>query len=199
MTPHRLNEFSDGIFVISATLLILNFAVPVVAGNNNWQLELRLLGQWPKLLAFLLSFGVVINYWRLHSAMFREVKVIDHTTILLNTGLLAAAAFVPYATNVAGSYPTSPAAAVLYSAVLLTAAVVGFAMSRHLIACDAYGTARTPAHALATYRRIRLSILVRVTGLLFAFFFPIVSYLIYWVVIFYYLSFTIDKTVEAPL
>ena len=140
MTPHRLNQFSDGIFAVSATLLILNFAVPEIQGNSNPQLVHRLLEQWPRLLAFLLSFGVVINYWRLHSAMFRDVNVIDHTTMLLNTGLLAGAAFVPYATNVAGSYPTLPAAAVLYSVVLFVVALLGLGISRHLITSGAYGT-----------------------------------------------------------
>ena len=198
MTPHRLNQFSDGIFAISATLLILNFAVPEIRGNGNTQLTHALLQQWPRLLAFLLSFGVVINYWRLHGAMFRDATVVDHTTMLLNTGLLAGAAFVPYATNVAGSYPTLPAAAVLYSVVLFFVAVLGFGISRHLIASGAYGTAGPPEHALATHRRIRFSLLIRAAGLAFAFFIPIISYLIYWVMILYYLSFsTIDKSVEG--
>jgi uncharacterized membrane protein len=197
MTPHRLNQFSDGIFAISATLLILNFAVPNVQGNANPELVHRLFEQWPRLLAFLLSFGVVINYWRLHNAMFSGVKVIDHTTMLFNTGLLAGAAFVPYATNVAGSYPTLPAAAVLYSIVLLIVATLGLGISRHLLISKAYGDI-VPEHALATHRRILFSLIIRTTGLLFAFFAPIVSYLIYWVMILYYLSFSsIDRTAEG--
>jgi len=197
MTPHRLNQFSDGIFAISATLLILNFAVPNVQGNANLELAHRLFEQWPRLLAFLLSFGVVINYWRLHNAMFSGVKVIDHTTMLFNTGLLAGAAFVPYATNVAGSYPTLPAAAVLYSIVLLIVATLGLGISRHLLISKAYGDI-IPEHALTTHRRIRFSLIIRTTGLLFAFFAPIVSYLIYWVMILYYLSFSsIDRSAEG--
>jgi uncharacterized membrane protein len=197
MTPHRLNQLSDGIFAISATLLILNFAVPNVQGNANLELVHRLFEQWPRLLAFLLSFGVVINYWRLHNAMFSGVKVIDHTTMLFNTGLLAGAAFVPYATNVAGSYPTLPAAAVLYSIVLLIVATLGLGISRHLLTSKAYGDI-APEHALATHRRILFSLIIRTTGLLFAFFAPIVSYLIYWVMILYYLSFSsIDTTAEG--
>jgi hypothetical protein len=41
-----------------------------------------------------------------------------------------------------------------------------------------------------TYRRIRFSLYIRVVGLIFAFFLPIVSYLIYWVMIIYFLSFS---------
>ncbi|MBV8281798.1 MAG: DUF1211 domain-containing protein, partial [Candidatus Eremiobacteraeota bacterium] len=124
MTPARLEQFADGIFAISATLLVLNFAVPILDNAGNVELVHALTSQWPKLLAFLLSFFIIVNYWRLHSAMFHDVRVLDHTTILLNTAFLVVAAFIPYATNVAGTYPTLPAAAVLYSVVLLIGAVI---------------------------------------------------------------------------
>ena len=197
MTPNRLEQFADGIFVISATLLVLNFTVPVLGSANNGALVQELLSQWPKLLAFLLSFLIIVNYWRLHSAMFREVRVLDHTTILLNTGFLVVAAFIPYATNVAGTYPTLPAAAVLYSIVLLTGALLGFFMVRHLIVSGAYTTDATPEHAHVTYRRIRFSLYIRVIGLIFAFFLPTASYLIYWVMIIYFLTFSAIDNASA--
>ena len=190
MTPTRLEQFADGIFAISATLLVLNFAVPVLGEANNGALVNALASQWPKLLAFLLSFFIILNYWRLHSAMFHGVRVLDHTTVMLNAAFLVVAAFMPYATNVAGTYPTLPAAAVLYSIVLLTGALLGFFMSGHLITSGAYKENVPPEQARATYRRIRFSLYIRVVGLIFAFFFPIVSYLIYWVMIIYFLSFS---------
>jgi uncharacterized membrane protein len=132
----------------------------------------------------------MLNYWRLHSAMFHDVRVLDHTTIMLNTGFLVVSAFIPYATNVAGTYPTLPAAAVLYSIVLLIGALLGFFMVRHLINSGAYMTDAPPKHAQVTYHRIRFSLYIRVVGIVFAFFLPIVSYLIYWVMIIYFLSFS---------
>jgi uncharacterized membrane protein len=190
MTPTRLEQFADGIFAISATLLVLNFAVPVLGDASNGALMQALVSQWPKLLAFLLSFFIMLNYWRLHSAMFHEVRLLDHTTIMLNAAFLVVAAFIPYATNVAGTYPALPAAAVLYSIVLLTGALIGFFMVRHLIESGAYNADVTPEHSRVTYRRIRFSLYIRVVGLIFAFFLPIVSYLIYWVMIIYFLSFS---------
>ena len=190
MTPHRLAQFADGIFAISATLLVLNFTVPAVADASNGALAHELASQWPKLLAFLLSFFIVVNYWRLHSAMFHDVRALDHTTIMLTTGFLGVTAFIPYATNVAGAHPTLPAAAVLYSIVLLTGAVLGFFTVRHLIESGAYSSDMPPRLAHATYRRIRSSLYIRVVGLIFAFFLPIVSYVIYWVMIIYFLSFS---------
>ncbi|MBV8082029.1 MAG: DUF1211 domain-containing protein [Candidatus Eremiobacteraeota bacterium] len=190
MTPARLEQFADGIFAISATLLVLNFAVPILDNAGNVELVHALTSQWPKLLAFLLSFFIIVNYWRLHSAMFHDVRVLDHTTILLNTAFLVVAAFIPYATNVAGTYPTLPAAAVLYSVVLLIGAVIGFFMARHLIESGAYQVDGPPELARATYRRIRFSLYIRALGLIFAFFLPIASYVIYWVMIIYFLSFS---------
>jgi uncharacterized membrane protein len=195
MTPTRLEQFADGIFAISATLLVLNFAVPILGDANNGALVHALVSQWPKLLAFLLSFFIILNYWRLHSAMFHDVRVLDHQTILLNTAFLVVAAFIPYATNVAGTYPTLPGAAVLYSIVLLVGALLGFFMVRHLIESGAYQAGEPPEQARATYRRIRFSLYIRAVGLVFAFFLPIVSYLIYWVMIIYFLTFSaIDAT-----
>lgn len=195
MTPRRLEQFADGVFAIAATLLVLNFTVPVIGGAHNAALVYALVSQWPKLVAFLLSFLIIVNYWRLNSAMFHDVRVIDHTTIMLTTGFLVVAAFVPYATNVAGTYPTLPAAAILYSVVLLIGALLGFFMVRHLIESGAYTQAVPPELARATYRRIRFSLYIRVVGLIFAFFLPIVSYLIYWVMIIYFLSFS---AIEDP-
>jgi uncharacterized membrane protein len=190
MTVHRLGQFTDGIFAISATLLVLNFAVPVIGDANNGALVHALASQWPKLLAFLLSFLIIVNYWRLNSAMFRDVRVLDHTTIMLSSAFLVVAAFVPYATNVAGTYPTLPAAAVLYSVVLLIGALIGFFMVRHLIKSGAYDVDVPPEQARITYRRIRFSLYIRIVGLIFAFFAPIVSDLIYWVMVIYFLSFS---------
>ena len=197
MTPSRLEQFADGVFAISATLLVLNFAVPVLGDANNGALVNALASQWPKLLAFLLSFLIIVNYWRLHAAMFHDVRVLDHMTIVLNVAFLAVAAFIPYATSVAGTYPTLPAAAVLYSIVLLAGALLGFFMSRHLIESGAYNVDVPPEHARATYRRIRFSLYGRVVGLIFAFFLPIASYLIYWVMVVYFLAFSAIDDVSA--
>jgi uncharacterized membrane protein len=190
MTPDRLEQFSDGIFAFSATLLVLNFAVPVLGIASNTALVHELVSQWPRLLAFLLSFFIMVNYWRLHAAMFHEVRVLDHTTIMLNAAFLVVSAFIPFATNVAGTYPKLPAAAVLYSVVLLIGALLGFFMTRHLIQSRAYNVDVPPGRARATFRRIRFSLYIRVVGLIFAFFLPIASYLIYWVMIIYFLSFS---------
>lgn len=187
MSPQRLSQFADGIFAFSATLLILNFAVPAVANQNNSALTVGLVSQWPKLIAFLLSFGVITNYWRSHGTVFGGVKVVDHTTIMLTVMLLAITAFVPYVTNVVGSYPLLPAAAVLYSITCLAGTFVGKLIADHLISSDAY-KGNIPPSVAAVFARLNIAVYIRIIGLGFAFFLPIVSYVLYWVIIVYYLS-----------
>ena len=187
MSPQRLSQFTDGIFAFSATLLILNFAVPAVTNQNNSALTIGLVSQWPKLLAFLLSFGVIINYWRSHGTVFGDVRVVDHRTIVLNVMLLAITAFVPYVTNVVGTYPTLPAAAVLYSITLLAGTVVGKLIADHLVASNAY-KGEVSQGAAAAMQRLNVAVYIRIVGLVFAFFLPVVSYALYWVIIIYYLS-----------
>ncbi len=186
MNQHRIEAYADGIFAIAATLLILNFAVPIVSSGNNTELMYRLIAQWPKALVYLLSFGVITNYWRLHSAIFRNVKVIDHKTTMYNAILLVMVASIPYTTNVAGTYPNLPSAAVLYSFTPLLANLAGKALVNHLIASHAYG-GQVPFSATEGGRRLTVIIYVRVAALIFAFFLPLVSYAIYWIIVVYFL------------
>ena len=101
--------------------------------------------------------------------------------------LLAIIAFVPYVTNVVGSYPTLPAAAVLYSITLLAGTVVGKLIADHLIASNAHKGNISQA-ASAASQRLNVAVYIRILGLAFAFFLPIVSYVLYWVIIIYYFS-----------
>jgi uncharacterized membrane protein len=162
MNEHRLEAYTDGIFAIAATLLVLNFAVPIVTSGTNAELLHGLVAEWPKLLAFLLSFGVITNYWRMNSALFRGVRVADHKAMTYNLILLVTAALVPYATNVAGTYPTLPAAAVLYSVTLLVAALAGFFLSRNHLLCLAKRSRRREFRVLrrGTHRAVVRSVFV---------------------------------------
>jgi uncharacterized membrane protein len=185
MNKNRLEAYSDGVFVIAATLLVLNFTVPVVGNGLNTELAAKLFSLWPQLLIFLLSFGVIGNIWRLHSAIVGSATIIDHTTVMLNMLLLASTAFIPFATNVAGTYPASPAAAVLYSATLLFSVIVGNSMVINLIRTKAYGTVVPPV-AYAAMRRMRVVLVIRFAGFVCAFFAPVVSYAIFWIILMYY-------------
>src|SRR5215467_14868184 len=109
----RVLALSDGVFAIAATLLIIEVAVPVNAGDAR--LSRALLGLWPRYLAYLLSFLVIARFWVVHRQTFHLIARFDSALIWLNLLLLMLVAFLPFPTAVLGQHVGSPAAAALYA------------------------------------------------------------------------------------
>jgi len=97
----RVEAFSDGVFAIAITLLILEIKVPHEAGHDLWR---RLLGQWPSYFAFVTSFATIGIMWMNHHRMFNLVARIDPMLMILNGCLLLGVTFVPYPTAVVADY-----------------------------------------------------------------------------------------------
>ncbi len=118
----RLEAFSDGVFAIAITLLILELKVPHLPTHDEhatsaWLCE-ELLKEWPSYIAFITSFLSVLIMWLHHHAMFRLVKRVNPSLLLANGLLLLAVSIVPFPTAVVAEYMTTPAAstaAALYS------------------------------------------------------------------------------------
>jgi uncharacterized membrane protein len=104
--PHshtqRIEAFSDGVFAIATTLLIIEIAVPDVHGGGD--LTRRLLDLWPQYLAYALSFFTIGVYWANHHSFFRLFHATDHIFLMLNVFFLMAIAFLPFPTAVVGEY-----------------------------------------------------------------------------------------------
>ena len=96
MDRGRTEAFSDGVFAVAITLLVLNFHTP--EGN----LRSGLLHMWPSLLAYAVSFLTVGIMWMNHHAMFRHVVRVDRPLQLLNLVLLMAVVLVPFPTDMLG-------------------------------------------------------------------------------------------------
>jgi uncharacterized membrane protein len=98
----RIEAFSDGVFAIAITLLIIEVAVPEVAGDES--LASALTDQWQSYLAYALSFLTIGIYWANHHSIFRLFTGTDHGFLLLNVFFLMCIAFLPFPTAVLGSY-----------------------------------------------------------------------------------------------
>jgi uncharacterized membrane protein len=98
MTKARVEAFSDGVFAIAITLLVLNLAVPDFQRLGSGGLAEGLRVQWPAFAAFGVSFAVIGIIWVNHHAVFAQVQTIDRTLLFLNLLLLAAVVFMPYPT-----------------------------------------------------------------------------------------------------
>jgi uncharacterized membrane protein len=91
----RLEAFSDGVFAIAATLLILEIHVP----SGGRDLGDELLHLWPSYLAYVTSFLSIGVMWLNHHAIFARLARVDHTLLFLNSLLLLVIAFIPFPTE----------------------------------------------------------------------------------------------------
>ena len=92
--PGRVEAFSDGVFAIAITLLILEIRVPHVA-HGLWA---GLLALWPSYVAFLLSFVVILIEWVNHHELLRNVQGVSYPFLFANGLLLLTVTFVPFPT-----------------------------------------------------------------------------------------------------
>src|SRR5215208_1625918 len=107
----RLVAFTDGVFAIAITLLVLNFDEPT--GPDSKVLH-ELTKQWPSLLAYFLSFVVIGRFWVVHHRVYTGVRRIDSGLIMLNLAYLAFVVLIPFTTEVLGDYSDTTEAVVLY-------------------------------------------------------------------------------------
>jgi uncharacterized membrane protein len=121
----RVEAFSDGVFSIAATLLVLELNVPE---SQFGDLPRGILHQWPGYLAYATSFLTIGGLWLVHHGMFRRLAFVDYTVMRLNLGLLMVVAFLPYPTKlVAGAIHDSHAeraAVIFYGATLLAISIL---------------------------------------------------------------------------
>jgi uncharacterized membrane protein len=120
----RIEAFSDGVFAIAVTLLILEIKVPSPGQEG---LSAMLLKQWPSYLAFLLSFAFIGIMWINHHRMFTHIKRSNDTLLILNLLLLLGVTVVPFPTAVLATYlggNDQRVAAVLYNSTYVAVAVL---------------------------------------------------------------------------
>jgi len=128
----RLETFSDGVFAIAITLLIIEVHVP--AREHAETLGHELLRLWPSYIGYLTSFLTIGVMWINHHYVFELIDRVDRTMLLLNTLLLMLIAFVPFPTAVLAQFVETGgarSAAVLYGATLTLTAMTYFAWWRY--------------------------------------------------------------------
>lgn len=98
----RLEAFSDGVFAIAITLLVLQIGVPRIEAGQSLAEALRHL--WPSYFGYALSFATIGVMWANHHAMFKDIDRQDHTLVVLNLLLLMTISFLPFPTAVVAAY-----------------------------------------------------------------------------------------------
>lgn len=122
----RIKFFSDAVFAIAITLLILNVALP--SGTRQGDLAHELNSIWPEYGAFAFTFLLIGLRWMTHLIQFRYIRGYDIPLLALNLALLFVVAFLPFASRVLADYPDSRSACILYAASMTVAGVISTAL-----------------------------------------------------------------------
>ena len=130
----RLEAFSDGVFAIAITLLVLEIAVPAVSEGDLLTAVIEL---WPSYLGYLISFTTIGAIWVGHTAITHYLHAVDAGLLRLNLLLLLVVAFIPFPTGLLAENIEEPAnervAATIYGGTLLAASVVLSAVWRYAL------------------------------------------------------------------
>jgi len=187
MKKDRFEAFSDGVFAFAFTLLVLGFVLPELHAPTDRDLTVALLQLWPNLIAYALSVAVIGIMWQNHHALFRLVARIDRTTVFWNLLLMAGTAFIPFATNALGNFPTMHASTFLYGVALSFTATAYNLMLAHLIRRRAFFESVTPSTIAQTVRAYRTGWIGYALATLIALLVPLASFAAYLAIAVYYL------------
>lgn len=107
MSLNRFEAFSDGVFAIAVTLLVLEIKAPDLSQATSSEAITKLLQIFPHFLSYVTSFIVIGVLWINHHALFHLLKRVDRTTLVINLFLLMCVAFIPYPTALIGEFGAS--------------------------------------------------------------------------------------------
>ena len=187
MEKSRLEAFSDGVFAIVITLLVLDIHFPEV---DYAQFSDTLVSLLPRILAYVMSFIIIGLYWVVHHRSMHGIRKTDWGFLWLNILLLLCVSFIPFPTSLLGRYPFQAGPIILYGATLIASNLVGYIMLVYVwrhphLAVSEFNT---------NYMRKHTPIYVVVNSLylcaiLLAHAVPLLSYLIYIAVIVFMIIF----------
>lgn len=123
MSLNRFEAFSDGVFAIAVTLLVLEIKPPDLSQATSSEAVTKLLQVFPHVLSYATSFIVIGVLWINHHALFHFLKRVDRTILVINLLLLMCVAFIPYPTALIGEFGASLPVVVFYG---LSLAMTGF-------------------------------------------------------------------------
>jgi len=154
----RVVGFSDAVFAVAITLLILTIVVPEVSDIS--QLRQGLIDLWPKFTGFFISFVIIGAFWMNHHSMFAMLRRSTPGLLWINIFLLMFIVMLPFSTDLMSEYGNSVLAVVFYDInMLIVALCLGFLWWYASYRNDLAVESLTPAvrkHLLLVYASISL-------------------------------------------
>jgi uncharacterized membrane protein len=136
VSTNRLEAFSDGVFAIAITLLVLDIHVPQPGSGS---LGHELLAQWPVYAAYVVSFTTIGIIWINHHAAFNRLREVDHSILIWNLLLLMSVGILPFTTSLLAEYLKEDSgeslAAAVYGASYLLMGLLFMMTNRQILIC----------------------------------------------------------------
>lgn len=166
----RLEAFSDAVFAIIITIMVIEFHPPEGTEFSS------LLPLIPKFLAYLLSFLYLAIYWNNHHHLLKAAQGINGGIMWANMGLLFCATLIPFGTAWMGESYQASAPTALYGVILMINAVAYFILQSRITATM---SKKSPfVQALGSDFKGRFSPIFYLTGVILAFFSPLLAQII---------------------
>jgi TMEM175 potassium channel family protein len=122
----RLLTLSDGVVAIALTLLVLQLRVPLLSDasqDSASQLAAQLGKEGDQLVAYLISFYIVANFWLVHHRVFVQLRGQSEDLAWLNFAFLFTISIMPFASDLIGQYGENPLAVTIFAMNLLLASL----------------------------------------------------------------------------
>jgi uncharacterized membrane protein len=174
MSKGRMEAFSDGVFAIVITIMVLELKPPHGASATTLRALL------PTFLCYVLSFVFLAIYWNNHHHLLQAVRHVDGPVLWANMHLLFWLSLTPCVTAWMGDNSFAPLPVALYGGVLFMSAVAYFVLARALVALHGSGSAI--AKALGADAKGRISLVIYAVAIALAFARPLWSCALYVVV-----------------
>lgn len=183
MNKSRLEAFSDGVFAIAITILVLNITIEDVAYAD---LSGALIGLLPKIFSYVMSFILIGLYWLGHHFYFERIRQVDGNFVLMNILLLMLISFMPFPTFLLGKYPLGQLPLTLYGCTLIATNAVSFLMLVYIYKNQHLAN----EHFQNEFYKLQLPLffsinLMYAAGIVCSFYWPHISYAIYIFVLFF--------------
>lgn len=189
MSKGRLEAFSDGVFAILITIMVLELHAP--EGNTFEALKPLL----PKFISYILSFTYVAIYWNNHHHLFQSVNHVNGKVLWCNMLLLFCISLIPFVTAWMGENHFSASPVALYGLILLMAALSYPILLHSLI--KLHGKDSLLAKSIGRDVKGKISILLYIAGILISYYNSMISLSMYFLVA--CIWFIPDKRIEKRI
>ena len=184
LSPARMQTLVDGVFAIAMTLLAFNIKLPESANFANPQsLFSGLLGIWPIFLSFAIGFVILGMFWVGHHIEFNYIKKLDHKLIWFNIFYLLFVSLFPFTAQLLGSHPYNQTAIIFYALNLMIMVFIQYVMWQHATSHGALIEEDVDARINNLVHRLcYVAVVAYALAILFSFFLPIASLIIFLIV-----------------